>query len=99
MGGAFFHPEGLQRHGQAPTLRGQPLDQKKLRLDEEAWLASMRNCNDRACVQGKYEERLAEMRGQSLRLWGLWFASRITCRDCSLGSKVKGLCRRAGGTH
>jgi uncharacterized protein YecT (DUF1311 family) len=49
------------------NMRGQPLDQKKLRSDEDAWLASLqRECSDEACIQGKYEERLAELRDQSL---------------------------------
>jgi uncharacterized protein YecT (DUF1311 family) len=51
------------------NMRGQPLDQKKLRLDEEAWIRSLqRDCNDGACIQRKYEERLAELRDQSLRV-------------------------------
>jgi hypothetical protein len=50
-------------------MRGQPLDQKKLRSDEDAWLTSVqRDCKDAACVQRKYEERLAELRDQSLRV-------------------------------
>jgi len=51
------------------NMRGQPLDQTKLQSDENAWLASMRrDCTDEACVQRKYEERLAALRDQSLRV-------------------------------
>lgn len=51
------------------NMRGQPLDQRKLRADEDAWLASLqRDCHDAACIQHKYEQRLAELRDQSLRV-------------------------------
>ena len=50
------------------NMRGQPLDQKKLRSDEDAWLAAMHHdCNDAACVQTRYEARIAQLRDQSLR--------------------------------
>ena len=51
------------------NMRGQPLDQKKLRSDENAWLAAVqRDCQDTACIQTRYKERLAELRDQSLRV-------------------------------
>jgi uncharacterized protein YecT (DUF1311 family) len=50
------------------NMRGQPIDQKKLRLDENAWLAAMqRDCADAACVESRYEARIAELKDQSLR--------------------------------
>ena len=51
------------------NMRGQPIDQKKLRSDEDAWLASLqRDCSDEACIQKKYEQRLAALRDQSLQV-------------------------------
>lgn len=50
------------------NMRGQPLDQKKLRADEDAWLAALkRDCSDSACIQKRYEDRIAELKDQSLR--------------------------------
>jgi hypothetical protein len=50
------------------NMRGQPLDQKKLRLDENAWLAGLqRDCQDVACIQNSYQARLAALREQSLQ--------------------------------
>ncbi len=50
------------------NMRGQPIDQKKLRADEDAWLRNMqRGCNDEACIKSRYEARLLELRDQSLK--------------------------------
>lgn len=50
------------------NMRGQPLDQKKLRSDEDAWLAALHHdCQDAACIQQRYEARLAQLRVQSLQ--------------------------------
>lgn len=50
------------------NMRGQPLDQKKLRADEDAWLAGMqRDCSDAACIQSRYQARIQELRDRSLR--------------------------------
>ncbi len=49
------------------NMRGQPMDQKKLRADEDAWLATLkRDCSDSACIQKRYESRIAELKDQSL---------------------------------
>ncbi len=49
------------------NMRGQPLDQKKLRSEEDAWLAALhRECTDAACIQSKYRERIAQLKDQSL---------------------------------
>jgi hypothetical protein len=51
------------------NMRGQPLDQKKLRRDEDAWLASLqRECTDEPCIQHKYEQRIADLKDQSLQV-------------------------------
>jgi uncharacterized protein len=51
------------------NMRGQPLDQKKLRAEEDVWLAALRrDCQDAMCIQTRYKERLAELRDQSLRV-------------------------------
>jgi hypothetical protein len=50
------------------NMRGQPIDQKKLRADEDAWLKNLlHDCTDQACVKSRYVARLSELRDQSLR--------------------------------
>jgi hypothetical protein len=51
------------------NMRGQPLDQKKLRSEEDAWLRALqRDCQDVACIESRYQARLAELRDESLQV-------------------------------
>jgi uncharacterized protein YecT (DUF1311 family) len=50
------------------NMQGQPIDQQQLKADQKAWLAALlRDCQDEACIKGRYETRIAALREQSLR--------------------------------
>ncbi|MGA8025505.1 MAG: hypothetical protein WB992_00040 [Bryobacteraceae bacterium] len=89
------------------NMQGQPLDRKGLRQDEDRWLGALqRECSDDACVQTRYEERIAELKDESLRVASpaaydetlpfpapepLWKAARaMVGRSCTYAANVAG---------
>jgi hypothetical protein len=51
------------------NMQGQPIDHKKLRADEDAWIAALhRDCSDMACIDERYRTRLQVLRDESLRI-------------------------------
>jgi uncharacterized protein YecT (DUF1311 family) len=50
------------------NMQGQPIDQKKLQQEEKLWLSNLlRDCQDPACIQARYQARIAELKEQSLK--------------------------------
>ena len=51
------------------NMQGQPIDHKKLRTDEYAWIATLqRDCSDIACIEAHYRARLHVLQHESLQV-------------------------------
>jgi hypothetical protein len=89
------------------NMQGQPLDQTKLRHDEDRWLGALqRDCSEAACVQTRYEKRIATLKEESLTVASpaayeqtrpfpapepLWKAARAMLgRSCTYAANVAG---------